>query len=319
MSGFLSSLNPARAVVPLAQASNALFKPEARPVALFFGGTSGIGQAMAEQFAKQTDGRAQIVLLGRNQEAANKIISSFPHTPAGTLPAEESKYSFVKVDATSMAEVRDVASKLSKELEKINFIVLSAGFLNMKGREETSEGIDRKLACQFYARFRFTYDLLPLLEKAQEKGERTGVISILGAGKGAAIDLKDLGLVKTHSFSRALSYPITCTDAAFEELATRHPKIPFTHAFPGTVLTPLLKNITGARFFVPLIRPLLVTPEECAQIMWWRMWAPESEWKAGAHQINNCGEEVPHNRFVTPEVKAAVCEHAVQVTSGASK
>ena len=207
---------PATAAVPHAQASNEQFKPTTRPVALFFGGTSGIGQAMAEQLANQTAGKAQIVILGRNQEAANRIIASFPHTPDGTPSDQESKYSFVKVDATSMAQVREVTSKLSKELDKINFIVLSTGFLSTKGRDETSEGIDRKLACNFYARFRFIFDLVPLVAKAEEKGERTGVMSVLSAGDGGAVNMNDLGLVKTFSLARGLSHAVTFTDATFE-------------------------------------------------------------------------------------------------------
>jgi len=216
MSKLLGSLAPARAAVTHARTSNEQFKPTARPVALFLGGTSGIGQAMAEQLARQTSGRAQIVLLGRNQEAADRIIASFPRTPEGTSPEEESKYSFVKVDATSMAQIRNVAAKLSTELDKVNFIVVTTGYLTTKGRDETPEGIDRKLACNFYARFRFIHDLVPLVEKAVEKGERTGVTSVFSAGKGGSVDLDDLGLVKGFTLMKAASQMATYTDAAFD-------------------------------------------------------------------------------------------------------
>jgi NAD(P)-dependent dehydrogenase (short-subunit alcohol dehydrogenase family) len=216
MSRFLGSLAPARAAVTHARTSNEQFKPATRPVALFLGGTSGIGQAMAEQLANQTNGRAQIVILGRNQEAADKIIASFPRTPAGTPAEEESKYSFVKVDATSMAQIRSVAAKLSTELDKVNFIVVTTGYITTKGRDESPEGIDRKLACNFYARFRFIHDLAPLLEKTAEKGERVGAMSVFSAGKGGAIDLDDLGLVKGFTLSKAASQATTYTDAAFD-------------------------------------------------------------------------------------------------------
>ncbi|KIM20953.1 hypothetical protein M408DRAFT_81264 [Serendipita vermifera MAFF 305830] len=319
MSKWLNVFLPAKAAVPHARASNEQFKPVTRPVGVFLGGTSGIGQAMAEQLARHTNGQAQIVLLGRNQDAADKIIASLPRTPDGTPAGQESKYSFVKVDATSMAQVREVTSKLANELDKINFLVLSSGFLTMKGRDETSEGIDRKLACNFYSRFRFAYDLAPLVEKAAEKGERTGVMSVLDAGKGGPVNLNDLGLVKGFSLSAAHDHAVTGTDAAYEEFATRYPKIPFTHAYPGAVSTPMVTNFTGSRFLVPLVRPLLVTPEHCAQIMWWRLWSPEEQWKTGAHQVNNHGEEVPHNRFVTPEVRTAVWEHAIQMTGEKSE
>ncbi|KIM28621.1 hypothetical protein M408DRAFT_329384 [Serendipita vermifera MAFF 305830] len=171
---------------------------------------------MAEQMAQQTNGRAHIILLGRNQDAANKIIASFPQTPVGTPAEEESKYSFIKVDATSMAQVREVTAKLSNELDKINFIVASAGYSTLKGRDESPEGIDRKIACTFYARFRFIHDLAPLVEKAAEKQEQTGIMSVFAAGRGSQIDLNDLGLVKGYSQTRAHDDMVTYTDAAFE-------------------------------------------------------------------------------------------------------
>jgi len=216
MSKFLVKLTPARTAITHARASNEQFKPTTRPVALFLGGTSGIGQAMAEQLARQTNGRAQIVLLGRNQEAADRIIATFPRTPDGTSPGGESKYSFVKVDATSMAQIRSAAAKLSTELDKINFIVVTAGYSTLKGRDETPEGIDRKMACNFYARFRFIHDLVPLVHKAAERGEQTGVMSVFDAGSGSAIDLDDLGLTKGFTLRKAHDHVVTYKDAVFE-------------------------------------------------------------------------------------------------------
>jgi NAD(P)-dependent dehydrogenase (short-subunit alcohol dehydrogenase family) len=200
---------PSKRAIASATASNALFKPATRPVGLFFGGTSGIGQAMAEQLAKQTNGRAHIVLLGRNQTAAEKIIASFPKTDASVPPEEASNYSFVKVDATSMAEVRQVTSQLASELPKINFIVASPGFLSTKGRDETPEGIDKKLACHFYARFRFIHDLAPLVEKTAENGEQTGVISVFAAGRGGQVDLN-------FSLRNAEGSGVTYTDSMMQ-------------------------------------------------------------------------------------------------------
>ena len=78
----------------------------------------------------------------------------------------------------------------------------------------------------------------------------------------------------------------------------------------------MVTNTPGSRFFVPLIRPLTVTPEECAQVMWWRMLDPDSKWKTGAHQLSNHGEPYEPNKFVTPEVRKAIWDHATAVTSG---
>jgi NAD(P)-dependent dehydrogenase (short-subunit alcohol dehydrogenase family) len=175
-----------------------------------------LGQAIAEELARQTNGRAHIILLGRNQAAADRIIASFPRTPEGTSPAEESKYSFIKVDATSMAEVRKVTTNLSKELDKVNFIVVSPAYFSLGGRNETSEGIDRKMACHFYGRFRLIYNLAPLVGKAAENGEQTGVMSVLIAGWGSAVDLNDLGLAKGYTWKKARDHTATYNDAVFE-------------------------------------------------------------------------------------------------------
>ena len=78
----------------------------------------------------------------------------------------------------------------------------------------------------------------------------------------------------------------------------------------------MLMGTPGARFFAPLISGLTVTPEQCAQIMWWRMWDPESKWKTGGHQLDNHGAALGPNQYVTPEVRKAVWDHAVGITSG---
>jgi hypothetical protein len=69
---------PTNETITAAANTNKLYKPTTRPVALFFGGTSGIGEAMATQLAFQTNGNAHIVLLGRNEESAKRIIGGFP-------------------------------------------------------------------------------------------------------------------------------------------------------------------------------------------------------------------------------------------------
>ncbi|KAG8846172.1 hypothetical protein FRB91_001111, partial [Serendipita sp. 411] len=231
----MASITPSRDNIRTATTDNAAFKPSTRPVGLFFGGTSGIGQAMAEQLAQQTNGRAHIILLGRNEEAANKIIAGFPKTDQSVPEHEASKYGFIKVDATSMAQVREVTARLKGELEKVNFIVTSTGFLTTRGRDETTERIDRKLACNFYARFRFIHDLAPLVEKAAENGETVGVASILAAGRGGPVQLDDLGLVKRYTLRNAEGHAVTYNDAAMEEFARLYPKVRFAQIFPGVV------------------------------------------------------------------------------------
>lgn len=144
-----------------ARAGNAAFAPNYLPVAIFVGGTSGIGQAMAESFARYNKGNSHIIICGRNENAANSIIADFPKpTSAGAL------HEFVHCDALLMKNVHATTADLLNRVPKINFLVLSPGFLTLKGRTE-KEGLDRKLALNYYARWKFIKDLMPLLRRAK--------------------------------------------------------------------------------------------------------------------------------------------------------
>jgi hypothetical protein len=99
--------------------------------------------------------------------------------------------------------------------------------------------------------------LLPKLEKAADQGEDARVMSILAAGKGGAIDLDDLGVKNVSgtlsNLSRKAGAATTYNDLMVEvlpfylfsfsffpqELGIRHPKLSFTHAYPGWVKTNL--------------------------------------------------------------------------------
>jgi NAD(P)-dependent dehydrogenase (short-subunit alcohol dehydrogenase family) len=194
---------------------------------------------MAERLASQTEGRAHIILLGRNKDAAEKIIAGFPRH-------DESVYEFERVDATSMADVRRVTRSLLERLDKLNFIVASAGFLTMKGRDETEEGIDKKLACNVYARFRFALDLLPLLESAGNAGEDAKFMTILGAGKEPTsyLNLDDLGLKKEYSLVNAAAVGSHYNDALVEVCVTFLSIVVPTNPYP----TPGVRTEISERF-----------------------------------------------------------------------
>lgn len=167
------------------------------PIALFIGGTSGIGRAAAQAFARYTNGKAHIVIIGRNAGAAAATISSFPPSPAGAT------HEFVECDASLMANVRDTAAALRARLPRVHFVVLSAGYAGFGGRADTAEGLDRRLALSYYARWAFARALAPLLGAAAAAGEPASVLSVLSAGLGGAVDVGDLGLHRAYTFASA--------------------------------------------------------------------------------------------------------------------
>lgn len=214
------------------KAENARYAPGYLPVAVFVGGTSGIGeslttpcipfkfthvitplagQGMAQAFAKHTNGNAHIVLVGRNEAAASAILASFP-----TPTSPHAKHEFIQSDISLMANVRATATQLLASLPKINYLVLSTGVMTLDGRTETSEGIDKKLAVHYYARFKLTHELLPLLKKAEEEGEDAKAYSVFSPGYGGPIDVKDLGLKKTYSVRNAALQGVSYMDAAYK-------------------------------------------------------------------------------------------------------
>lgn len=182
------------------------------PVAVFVGGTSGIGQGLAEAFARWRNGNAHIIIVGRNEAAAKEIIERIPKPTTTNSWTHE----FVQCDATLMKNVHSASEQILTKHPKINYLVMSPGFFSSSGRDETSEGIDKKLAVHYYARWKFIDELLPALKKAKDDGEDVRVLSVLAAGYGRPIDPDDLGLKKGYSLKAAGDSVATYNDLMIE-------------------------------------------------------------------------------------------------------
>ncbi|CCM06864.1 uncharacterized protein FIBRA_09170 [Fibroporia radiculosa] len=285
--------------IAAARASNAKYSPSYVPVAIFVGGTSGIGRAIAQAFARYTQGNAHIILCGRNEAAASSIIASFPRPTA-----PEAKHEFVQCDATLMKNVAATTSALLNRLPKVNFVVLSSGVFSLKGRNETSEGIDRKLALSYYARWKFTSDLMSLLREAKDAGEDAKVMSILGPGNGGNIDLDDLGLKKNYGVLRTALTTPAYNDLMFEAFAERDPSISFVHVYPGAVRTPMLGTLMKIAFY-----PLTISPEDCAEHMLYALFNVEG----GAHRRDNRGDDMGKKRYYgSEEARRRLWDHTVE-------
>lgn len=76
-------------------------------------------QGAVEAFARYTKGNAHIIVCARNEEAAKRIIASFPQTPSST-------YRFLRCDATRFSNVAAACDSLKKDhsLTKLNYLFL---------------------------------------------------------------------------------------------------------------------------------------------------------------------------------------------------
>jgi len=290
------------------RSANLTAAPKYRPVALFLGGTSGVGQAVAEALANVTKGNSHIILCGRNQSAANKIISSLPKAPL-TVDAG-SNYEFEPCDATLMSNVGQTTASLLERLPKVNYLVLTPGFLTLKGRDETAEGIDKKLALNYYARWRFVHDLMPLLEKAKAQGEEARVLTVLGAGSNGKLNKDDLDLKHGYGLKAAADNATAMNDYMVEDFAAQHPDMGFIHAYPGIVRTPMLAGFHWSiRLLSPIVHLISVSPAECAQWMLYTLLDPQ--FSKGAFFRNNHADDVGANKYSTPELRKLVWEHTL--------
>jgi len=201
------------------RASNSAFTHSSHPVAVFVGGTSGIGEGMARVFAEHTKGDSDVIIVGRNRASAENIFSILP-MPTSTSTSDSDKSTpareFVQCDVTSMTNVQEATRSILTKYPKINYLVMSPGIMTLAGRDETREGIDKKLAVHYYARWKFLHDLLPALKKANEAGENGAVMSVMAAGSGGAIDLEDLALKNGYSVTRAALAAPTYNDLMLE-------------------------------------------------------------------------------------------------------
>jgi len=279
------------------------------PVAIFVGGTSGVGRGMAEAFARYTGGKAHIIIIGRNRRAAQTSFDVFPKPTSGSYTHE-----FVECDVSLMKNVRETTSALVKRLPKVNFLVMSTGVFILTGRNETVEGIDDKMALNYYARWRFTHDLLPLLKKAGEAGEDARVFSLMGAGKGKPVDMDDLGLKKGHTVMGCVSTLATYNDMMMEKFSQMAPSVSFIHGFPGPVRSPMMtpsswifKPIFYALY--PLVCLVTVTPETSAE---YQLSALFSAGK-GANNFGARGERLALTS-AKPEDLQKLWEHTLQCT-----
>jgi len=186
---------------------------KAAPVAVFVGGTSGIGQGMAEVLAKHRKGRVHIVLVGRNETAATNVLDGLTKASASDISSTEQwTHEFVQCDASLLKNVQSASQRILEKYERINYLVLSPGYFTSE-REESEEGIPSTLALFYYARWKFINDLLPALHKAREGGQDARVLSVYAGGTGGkSICSNDLGFKNSSNIGDMRTATATYND-----------------------------------------------------------------------------------------------------------
>lgn len=136
-------------------------KPWTDKVAVITGGASGIGEATAAEFSSRG---AKIVILDRVRSSAN------------------SDALFIACDVSSSQEVEKAASRVSKELGSVAFLVNSAGIQRYgTGTTTSDETWDEVMAINLKAMFLTFRSFFPLLKTSGGSVVNVSSVQAVGA------------------------------------------------------------------------------------------------------------------------------------------
>ena len=210
-------------------------------VAVFVGGTSGIGLFTAREFVRNTKS-PRVYLIGRNATEATKIIEEL-HSINTT-----SQVSFIQKDISLLKSVDETCNEIKSKEKQVNMLVMTSGYLTLSGRDETVEGLDRKFSVHYYARMRFIQQLTPLLDTASEANGLSRVLSVLDPQAGlklGGLNYSDLSLKHNFSLKNVMVHATAMTSLSIAHLAKQHPKTAYVHSYPSGVETGVTRELFG--------------------------------------------------------------------------
>ena len=214
------------------QASNALINDATAPrVAVFIGGTSGIGKLTVKALVA-TGASLRIYLVGR--KSSETRTQSFIQELHSINPKAE--VIWTEGEVALLAETKRVCEVIKSKESHVDLLFLTAGYAPFGARTETSEGIEIAQSLEYYSRILLILHLLPLLGKA----EAPRVVSVLAGGlERGTVNLDDIDLKKPGNFGimKAQTQYGTLNTTTLDKLANDNPGVTFIHSWPGWVNT----------------------------------------------------------------------------------
>ena len=156
------------------------YKFDYTPVGVFVGASQGIGHRTLEALSRITDGKVHIILIARSESTSKQVLNSLIKPLDPTL-RDQVLREFIQCDVALMKNIIEASEKIKQFLlsqnnnnpPRVNFLFMSAGYANIRFRNriDTEEGIDHQLVLRYFHRFKFIYELLPLLRVAKDVGQ----------------------------------------------------------------------------------------------------------------------------------------------------
>ncbi|KAL1892337.1 hypothetical protein Sste5346_007075 [Sporothrix stenoceras] len=231
-------------------------------VAVFVGGTSGVGEYTIKAFAKYTcNSRAYIV--GRSEPNATRILAEC------RALGPSSTFEFIQGDISLLKMVDDICNKIRAKETAINILFQTQG--SMAFSAVTSEGISLAASLGMHSRTRFILNLLPLLQRATTLKR---VVCVMAATCEGPIDMDNLAGIgfplrqRRDQFASAQTLLLEKIQENFADALD----IGFVHDVPGVVQSGITRDAEGFGMKVligvtNLLGPLIRTPiDECAEM-----------------------------------------------------
>ena len=243
-------------------------------VAVFVGGTQGIGryavEALANLYSAQPETPLRVYILGRNKSSADQVLESCRERCA------HGEFIFVQTDNLALIQQVDATSaeivrlECERENPRIDLLVQTQAQILFGPRNDTGEGLDQMMSLVYYSRIRFILQLMPLLE-ASNTPDGAHIVSIDAAGMAGNLFRDDLSLLDPshYSYINVKSHASYMTTMAFEQLAAQHARLAFVYMYPGAVFGPAHRDPSLPWWFKalmgiaePLLRYTFATPPE---------------------------------------------------------
>ncbi|GAA2489221.1 SDR family oxidoreductase [Terrabacter carboxydivorans] len=252
--------------------------PMAGRTVLVTGGTGGIGLATATRLAGLG---ARVGIVGRDASRAESAATSI-RTVGGRVDV------FV-ADLSAQREVHSLAERVLTAYPRLDVLVNNVGGY-WATRHVTADGLERTFAVNHLAPFLLTHLLLDRL-RASAPARVVTVSS--GAQAMGRIDLDDLQGTRDYSGQRAYSQSKLANVMSTYELARRlaavdGAAVTANALHPGVVRTAFGQEDSGPwmRRLLPVVRPLMKSPERGADTSVRLASSPELEGVSGRYFVN---------------------------------
>ncbi|KAJ2955072.1 hypothetical protein NQZ79_g8869 [Umbelopsis isabellina] len=242
--------------------------PVEKPVGVFVGSTSGIGEHAAYAMARFT-GKPKIYIVGRNASAGERIIANLKGIQsAGT-------YQFLQHDLSLIKEAEKLANVILKQETKVNVLALTCGSFNMK-ETTTPEGFDFKQTIFLYSRWKIIDMLMPLVNRAAELGEPARVNNMLNPGRGGPVDKEYFIRRGSYKLEEMLTFNCRTANLLVMKYARMYPAISVMHTYPGYVRTNIMRDSPWyVRIPFDVMKPFLESADSSGERMHFLNYASE--------------------------------------------